>query len=79
MCDYKKMSSELIKYIFGILMTVIGFMITNAYNRTNESLVKLNTDIIQLRIDVSEINAKMLTDERVNQLIDLKLAKLEKQ
>lgn len=78
MCDYKKMSSELAKYIFGILMTIIGFMIANAYNRTNESLVKLSTDIIQLRIDVSEINAKMLTEERVNQLIDLKLAKLEK-
>lgn len=72
------MSSELAKYIFGILMTIIGFMIANAYNRTNESLVKLSTDIIQLRIDVSEINAKMLTEERVNQLIDLKLAKLEK-
>lgn len=72
------MTNEIVKYIFGILLTCIGFMIANAYNRTNQSLVQLSADIIQLRIDVSELNAKMLTEERVNQLIDLKLAKLEK-
>lgn len=68
MCDYKKMTNEIVKYIFGILLTCIGFLIASAYNRTNLSLVQLSADIIQLRIDVSEINAKMLTDDRVREI-----------
>ncbi len=73
MCDYKKMSSELAKYIFGILLSVIGFFLVNSYNRTTEALTKINADIIQLRIDVSELNARILTPERVKEIVQLEL------
>lgn len=73
MCDYKKMSSELAKYIFGILLSVIGFFLVNSYNRTNEALAKINADIISLRIDVSELNARILTPERVKEIVKLEL------
>lgn len=73
MCDYKKMSSELAKYVFGILLSVIGFFLVNSYNRTTEALTKINADIIQLRIDVSELNARILTPERVKEIVQLEL------
>lgn len=75
MCDVKKTTAEIIRYGFDILIAILGFLLVSSYNRTNESLAKINSDLIQLRIDVAELNAKMLTEDRVKEIVETEILK----
>ena len=75
MCDVKKTTADIIRYGFDILIAILGFLLVSSYNRTNEALAKINADIIQLRIDVAEMNAKMLTEERVKEIVETEILK----
>ena len=74
--------NAVIAWIVNLLLGIIGFFLVASYNRTNEVLgqinkdvLNLNKEIVALRIDLTEINAKLLTEDRVKELIQLELLK----
>lgn len=76
--------NAVIAWIVNLLLGIIGFFLVASYNRTNEVLgqinkdvLNLNKEIVALRIDLTEINAKLLTEDRVKELIQLELLKLK--
>lgn len=76
--------NAVIAWVVNLLLGIIGFFLVASYNRTNEVLgqinkdvLNLNKEIVALRIDLTEINAKLLTEDRVKELIQLELLKLK--
>lgn len=74
--------NAVIAWVVNLLLGIIGFFLVASYNRTNEVLGQINKDvlglnkeIVALRIDLTEINAKLLTEDRVKELIQLELLK----
>ena len=69
-------------YIINLLLSIIGFLLVISYNRTNTALEQINRDvlnvnkeIVSLKLELTELNSKMMTDERVRELIHLELQK----
>lgn len=74
--------NAVIAWIVNLLLGIIGFFLVASYNRTtevlgqiNKDVLNLNKEIVALRIDLTEINAKLLTEDRVKELIQLELLK----
>lgn len=74
--------NAVIAWIVNLLLGIIGFFLVASYNRTtevlgqiNKDVLTLNKEIVALRIDLTEINAKLLTEDRVKELIQLELLK----
>ena len=67
--------NETLKVIINSVLAVLGFLLVWQFNNTQTQLAKINSDILQLRIDVSEINSKLMSDERVREIIHLELMK----
>lgn len=67
--------NDTVKIIINSVLAVLGFLLVWMFNNTQTQLANINSDILQLRIDVSEINMKLMTDERVKELIHLELNK----
>lgn len=67
--------NDTFKIIINSILAVLGFLLVWMFNNTQTQLASINADILQLRIDVSEINMKLMTDERVKELIHLELNK----
>lgn len=72
--DYK----ALISYCINVLMSIIGFLLVSSYNKTNESLAQINHDIllvnkeiVQLKIELVELNSRILSEDRVKEIIKL--------
>lgn len=68
--------NTLIAYVINLLLGIIGFLLVASYNRTNETLAQINRDVLSLnkeilglKIKLTEVTDRMLTDERVRELI----------
>lgn len=75
-------ANTVIAWAVNLLLGIIGFFLVSSYNQTTEVLGQINKDvlglnkeIVALRIDLTEINAKLLTEDRVKELIQLELLK----
>ena len=74
--------NTVIAYTINLLLGIIGFFLVASYNRTNETLAQINKeimsmnkDIVGLKLEITEMNSKMMTDDRVRELIKLELSK----
>ena len=74
--------NTVIAYTINLLLGIIGFLLVASYNRTNETLaqinrdvVNMNKDILGLKLEITELNSKMMTEERVRELIRLEMLK----
>lgn len=74
--------NTIIAYTINLLLGIIGFFLVASYNRTNETLAQINKeimsmnkDIVGLKLEITEMNSKMMTDDRVRELIKLELSK----
>ena len=74
--------NTIIAYTINLLLGIIGFFLVASYNRTNETLAQINKeimsmnkDIVGLKLEITEMNSKMMTDDRVRELIRLELLK----
>lgn len=72
------MKEDIMKYLFNLLLSVIGFFMVYYFTKTNATLAEISNDLVSVRIDLSEIRATMMTEERVKELISLELAKRNK-
>ena len=71
----------LISYVINLLVGIVGFFLVASYNRTNEALAQINKEImlvnremVNMKIELVELNNKILTEERVKELIKLELS-----
>jgi hypothetical protein len=69
------MKEDLLKYAFNILISIIGFFMVYYFTKTNTTLASISSDLINVRIDLSEIRATMMTEDRVKEIIDTELLK----
>lgn len=74
--------NTVIAYTINLLLGIIGFFLVASYNKTNTTLSQLNRDIlslnkeiVSLKLEITEMNSKMMTDDRVRELIKLELSK----
>ena len=77
----ENMKNTIFGYVVNILLGIIGFFIVMNFNQNNETLKNINKDIISinkeildLRLEITDISNKMMTDERVRELIKLELS-----
>ena len=67
-------------YILNALLGCIGFLLVASYNSTHETLVQLSKEIVEvnkgvtgLKIELIDLSGKIMTEERVKELIRLEL------
>ena len=67
-------------YILNALLGCIGFLLVASYNSTHETLVQLSKEIVEvnkgvtgLKIELVDLSGKIMTEERVKELIRLEL------
>ena len=71
---------NILTYILNTLLGCIGFLLVASFNSTHETLVQLNKEIVEinkgvasLKIELVDLSGKMMTEERVRELIRLEL------
>ena len=74
--------NTIVAWIINLLLGIIGFFLVGNMNDTNKTLALINRDvlsinkeIVALKIEMTEMNLKMMTDDRVRELIQLELTK----
>ena len=75
MKDEKKMINDFFKYVLGIVLAVCGWLITASYNRVNGNIQQLQTEVVQLKMQLVEISSKMIDEERVIKIVRDEFAK----
>ena len=70
----------ILTYILNALLGCIGFLLFASYNSTHETLVQLSKEIVEvnkgvtgLKIELVDLSGKIMTEERVKELIRLEL------
>ena len=70
----------ILTYILNALLGCIGFLLVASYNSTHETLVQLSKEIVEvnkgvtgLKIELVDLSGKIMTEERVKELIRLEL------
>lgn len=71
---------SILTYIMNTLLGCIGFLLVSSFNSTHETLVQLNKEIVEinkgvasLKIELVDLSGKIMTEERVKELIRLEL------
>lgn len=74
-------AKTLISYVINLLVGIVGFFLVASFNRTNEALTQINKEImlvnremVNMKIELVELNNKILSEERVKELIRLELS-----
>ena len=73
---------DTIPHLINLLLAIIGFFLVSAYNRSNESLQQINRDIlsmnkdlVNLKLEITELQGRMLNEARVKEMIETELLK----
>ena len=71
---------NILTYIMNTLLGCVGFLLVSSFNSTHEPLVQLNKEIVEinkgvasLKIELVDLSGKIMTEERVKELIRLEL------
>ena len=66
-------ASQIIMAIFSVLMSIISFLISRNYTEMKATLTKMSNDIMQTKIELTELRASMMNDTRVKEIVELEL------
>lgn len=69
------MKESWLKYIINILIAACGFFIVAQIQGTNTRLSQINSDILELKIDVSQLRSSIISEDRIIDLIEVQLLK----
>ena len=61
--------------LFVALVSLVGFLGSNQMGK----LVEIEKQLVKIQVEIAELQSKMMTDERVRELIKLELLKEKKQ
>lgn len=70
---------KILKYVLGIVMAICGFLISKSYDRLNENVMMMNRDIVSLRVQITEIQNKLVDDDHIKEIVQLEILKYHKQ
>ena len=68
-------SERLLKYVLGILLTVCGFLIAQSYMAVSKNLTDMNKELVSMKIQITEIQAKLIDEERVREIVGQEILK----
>ena len=68
-------NEKIFKYVFSIILAICGWLITNSYNSLNGNVQKLNMDLIQVKMQLVELNSKIIDEQRVKEIVKDELLK----
>lgn len=71
----KDLPEKILKYVLGIVLACLGFMLTQGYARINENILQQNRDIVALKIQVTSLENKLLDEERIKEIVAMELLK----
>ncbi len=60
-------------YTMSCLIAVAGFFASRSLARIEKQLYELNYDVIQLRIDVTKLQATYITEDKVREIVENEL------
>lgn len=66
-------ASQIIMAIFSVLMSIISYLISRNYTEMKATLTKMSNDIMQTKIELTELKASMMNDTRVKEIVELEL------
>lgn len=69
---------DLPTYIFNVLVSIIGFFLVFYFTKTNAELSKIGADIVNMRIELSELKASIMSEERVREIVQQEIIKYHK-
>ena len=59
----------------ALLSQYVASLFSNGYSRLNENITTLNRETVELKIQITEIQSKLLTEERVKEIVITELLK----
>ena len=66
--SFKFTMSELLKYIFGALISILGFLLVNQWNGNQNQLSSIQADLVSIKLQLVELDAKTLDENRVREI-----------
>ena len=75
---FKFTMAELIKYIFGALISILGFLLVTQWNGTQHQLSSIQADLVSIKLQLVELDAKSLDENRVREICRDEFHKLQK-
>lgn len=64
----KDFPEKLLKYVLGLVLSICGWLVIQSYNRVSLNIIEMNKDIISMKLQLTEINAKMVDEDRVREI-----------
>ena len=59
----------------GVVLSVCGYCIAASYNACATNIANLNKEMLAVKIELTKINAEMLTEDRVKDIVETELLK----
>lgn len=60
-------------YTMSCLIAIVGFFASRSLARIEKQITELNYDVIQLRIDVTKLQATYITEDKVREIVENEL------
>lgn len=76
--NFKFTMSELLKYVFGALISILGFLLVTQWNGTQNQLSSIQADLVSIKLQLVELDAKSLDENRVREICRDEFHKLMK-
>ena len=64
---------KILTYTMGCLISIAGFFASRSLARIEKQITELNYDVIQLRIDVTKLQATYITEDKVREIVENEL------
>ena len=65
----------IIRYMLSILLAIVGFLISRSWSRAEAAIAQMHVEIVDMRLQMTKLESKLMTDERVRELIQLEMKK----
>lgn len=67
------MNDQIFKYILSIVLGICGWLITMSYNRLNGNIERLNLDLVDMKIQITDIRNQMMDEAKIKEIVETEL------
>lgn len=58
------------KYLFGVILAVCGWIVQSNYSKHIECVDNQTKELIGIKMQITEINTKIMTEDKVKEIVE---------
>lgn len=71
----EKLIENIMRTFLSCVLAVIGWMIAHSWSRAETAIANLQLEVIELKLQVTKLEGKIITEERVKEIHHLEMKK----